>query len=136
MCVGSVSSLNIQRICAYMFCEMNTFMHTHKHIRIHTEKKKYIYQLTRTRSCPVGWGCRIHRLLLCRGVRLPTPKRVSLIYETKQSDGEVPVIVGIWGMRSTPLLLSFPGPLWPGVVATDRVLSTSKIELNCVLMLN
>ena len=20
-------------------------------------------------SCPVGWGCRIHRLLLCRGVR-------------------------------------------------------------------
>ena len=21
--------------------------------------------------CPVGWGCRIHRLLLCRGVRSP-----------------------------------------------------------------
>ena len=21
--------------------------------------------------CPVGWGCRIHRLLLCRGVRPP-----------------------------------------------------------------
>ena len=26
-------------------------------------------------SCPVGWGCRIHRLLLCRGVRPPTSVR-------------------------------------------------------------
>ena len=25
--------------------------------------------------CPVGWGCRIHRLLLCRGVK--PPQRVS-----------------------------------------------------------
>ena len=23
-------------------------------------------------TCPVGWGCRIYRLLLCRGVRPPT----------------------------------------------------------------
>ena len=22
-------------------------------------------------TCPVGWGCRIHRLHLCRGIRLP-----------------------------------------------------------------
>ena len=27
--------------------------------------------------CPVGWGCRIHRLLLCRGGK--TPPRVSWI---------------------------------------------------------
>ena len=27
-------------------------------------------------SCPVGWGCRIHRLLLCRGVRPPPPTGV------------------------------------------------------------
>ena len=26
--------------------------------------------------CPVGWGCRIHRLLLCRGVRPLPPTRV------------------------------------------------------------
>ena len=25
----------------------------------------------------------------------------------------------LWGMQSTPLLLSLPGPLWPGVVAPD-----------------
>ena len=34
---------------------------------------------------------------------------------------------------SYPLL---PGPLWPGVVAPDRVLSKGQIELNCILMLN
>ena len=40
------------------------------------------------------------------------------------------------GMRSTPLLPSLPGPLWPGVIALDRVLSMGQIELNCILMLN
>ena len=41
-----------------------------------------------------------------------------------------------WGIRSIPSLLSLPGPLSPGVVALDRVLSMSQIELNGVLMLN
>ena len=44
-------------------------------------------------------------------------------YDTKQSDGEVPVMLEFWGMRSTPLLPLLPGPLWPGVVAPDRALS-------------
>ena len=57
-------------------------------------------------------------------------------YDTKQSDGEVPVIQELWRMPSTPLLPSLPGPLWPGVVAPDRVLSTGQIELSCVLILN
>ena len=39
-------------------------------------------------------------------------------------------------MRKTPSLPSLPGPLWPGVVALDRVLSMSQIEINCGLMLN
>ena len=26
----------------------------------------------------------------------------------------------LWGMRSTPLLPSLPGQLWPGVVAPDK----------------
>ena len=42
----------------------------------------------------------------------------------------------LWGMRSTLSLPSLPGPLWPGVVAPDRVLSMGPIELNCVLMIN
>ena len=39
-------------------------------------------------------------------------------------------------MRSTSLLPSLPGPLWPGVIALDRVLRMGQIELNYVLMLN
>ena len=57
---------------------------------------------------PVGWGCRIHWLHLCRGVRLP--QRMSW-YDTKQSDGEAPVMLELWGMWSTPSLLSLPSPL-------------------------
>ena len=68
--------------------------------------------------CPVGWGCRIDRLLLCRGVR-PPPNECPR-YDTKQSDGEVPVMLELWGMRSTFLLPSLPGPLWPRVVALNK----------------
>ena len=37
----------------------------------------------------------------------------------------------LWGMRSVPLLPSLPGPLWPGVLAPDRILSMGQIEQNC-----
>ena len=72
-------------------------------------------------TCPFGWGCRIHRLLLCRGVRPPANECPG--YDTKQSDGEVPAMLELWGMQSTPSLPSLPGPLSPGVVAPDRALS-------------
>ena len=57
-------------------------------------------------------------------------------YDTKQSDGKALVMMELLGRRSTPSLPSLPGPLWPGVVAADRVLSMGRIELKCVLMLN
>ena len=57
-------------------------------------------------------------------------------YDTKQSDGEVLVMLELWGMRSIPLLPSLPDPFWHEVVAPDRVLSFGQIEWNCVLMLN
>ena len=85
-------------------------------------------------DCLVGWGCRIHWLLLCSGVR-PLPNKYPG-YDSKQSDGEVPVMLELWRMLSTPLLPLLPGPLWPEVVVPDRVLSMGQIELNCVLMLN
>ena len=44
----------------------------------------------------------------------------------KQSYGEAPVMLELWGMRSTS---SFQGPLWPGVLAPDRVISMGQIEL-------
>ena len=80
---------------------------------------------------PVGWGCRIRRLHLCRGVR-PTchpPTSECDVYDTKQSDGEVPVILELWGMGSDPLLPSLPGQLWPGVLAPDRVQSMNQTKL-------
>ena len=88
-------------------------------------------------SSQVGWGCRIHPLLLWRGVR-PHPHSTNecTSYDTKHSDGEILVILELWGMQCTPLLPSLPGPLWLGVVASDRVLSMGQIELNCVLMVN
>ena len=42
----------------------------------------------------------------------------------------------LWGMQSAPSLLLLSGPLWPGMVAPDKVLSMDQIELNCILMLN
>ena len=84
--------------------------------------------------CPVGWGCRIYQLHLCRGVRNHLPKKYPG-YDFKQSDGEVLVMLELWGIRGTPSLPSLPRPLWPGVVVPDRVLSMGQIELNLVLML-
>ena len=69
----------------------------------------------------------VDRLHLYRWVRY-LPQRVFW-YDTKQSDGEVPVMLERWGMRCTPSLPSLPGPLWPGVVAPNRVLLMSQTEL-------
>ena len=33
------------------------------------------------------------------------PSNECLGYDTKQSDGEIPVMLELWGMQSTPLLL-------------------------------
>ena len=67
-------------------------------------------------------------------------------YDTKQSNGEVPAMLELWGMRSTPLLPSLPGPLRPGVLAPDKGpfygLNRTKscffhwfLHVNCVFML-
>ena len=78
----------------------------------------------------VGWSWRIHRLHPCRRVRLPN---ICLRYDTKQSDGEVPVLLELWEMQSIPSLPSLPGPLLPIVVAPGRVISMGQIELNLSL---
>ena len=45
------------------------------------------------------------------------------IYDTKQSDSDVPVMLELWGMRSIPSLPLLPGPLWPRMVVPDSALS-------------
>ena len=57
-----------------------------------------------------------------------TPKECPA-YDSKQSDGEASVTLEFCRMRSTPLLPSLQGLLWPGVVALDKVLSMGEIKL-------
>ena len=57
------------------------------------------------------------------------------IYLNKCND-EVPISLELWGVRSSPSLAPLPGPLWPGMVAPDRILSIGPIELKYILVLN
>ena len=57
-------------------------------------------------------------------------------YNSKQSDGEAPVMLKLLGIQSAPSLTSLQGALWPGVVAPDRVLSMGQIEFNRAITLN
>ena len=82
----------------------------------------------------VSWGCRIHLLHLYRRVGLPS--LMNVLFDSKLSDVEVPLIQELWEIWITFLLPSIPGLLWSGEVAPDRVRSMGLIELNCVLMLN
>ena len=64
---------------------------------------------------PVGRVCGIHWLHLCR-------------YDIKKSDS-VASALEFWGMWSTPSLPLIPGPLCLRVLAPERVLPVSQIEL-------
>ena len=76
------------------------------------------------KNCPVGWGCRIHRLHLHKGVRLPSNE--CPVYDTKQSDGDVPVMLDFWGIRNT----EYPSiAIATHAVASDRVLCMCHIEI-------
>ena len=96
-----------------------TLLHGFKHF-------KQLYGF-KSLICPVSWGHRIHQLHLGRGVR-PPPNKWD---DTKQSDGEISVLLELWGMQSTPSFPSLPDPFWPGVVAPDWVLSMGQIRLYC-----
>ena len=70
---------------------------------------------------------------ICRG---DTPNKCPW-YDTKQSDGEVQVMLELWGMNAEYSFIAIAqGPLWPGAVAPDRDIYMGRIEQNCVLMLN
>ena len=46
-------------------------------------------------------------------LRAKTSPTSVLIYDTKQSDGEAPVMLELWEMGSTSLMPSLTGLLWP-----------------------
>ena len=47
----------------------------------------------------------------------------SYFSDAKESDGEVLVMLELWGMQNTSSLPLLPCPLWPRVAAPDRILS-------------
>ena len=59
--------------------------------------------------------------------KLPPSTNMYPGYDAKQSDGNAPVMLELLG--NAEYLSSFPCPLWPRVVAPDRVLSIGQIEL-------
>ena len=83
---------------------------------------------------PVGWVSKIHRLPLCWRIRPHSNECPG--YDTKQFDCEVPVMLLLWWMQTSPLLPLLLGQLWHRVVAPDRALFMGQIELNYVLMVN
>ena len=53
----------------------------------------------------------------------PTAHNKRPGYDRKQSDDEIPVMLELWGMQSTPSLPIFPDLRWPRMVAPARALS-------------
>ena len=80
-------------------------------------------------SGPVGWGSEYTDYFSAEGENFTNE---CSGYDTKQSNDEVPVMLDLWGMQSTPLLPSLPGPLWLEVVAPERVMSMGQIEQNWI----
>ena len=64
---------------------------------------------------------------ICEERVRPSPPNECPEYDIKPSDGEAPEMEP-WGMWSTPSLPLLLDPLWPGVVASDRVLSMGQNE--------
>ena len=123
------------------------YVHSHLYLSIYLPIYIYIYIYIYTHTHtytnsqahigPVGSGCRIHQLHLCRSIP-PHHKHTHTHththnkcpgYDTKQSDSEASVMLELWGKRSIPSLLLLSDPLWPGVVAPDRDPSMGQREL-------
>ena len=96
----------------------------------------------------VSWGCRIHWVQLCRVV---TPPTECPLYDAKQSYGDVPVMLELWGMQSNPFIAIAPrsiltrsGSNWENPIhgSNRSKLHTFALEiklfwhLNCELMIN
>ena len=88
------------------------------------------------RDGPVVWSCRIYKQTASlQRSKTPLPNECPA-YDTKQSDGELPVMLEIREMRCTPSLPSLPGPLRLGVVApiygSNRTKLCTYTKLKCL----
>ena len=77
----------------YYYCEF-----PHHHYQVVAQSAGAVYTLT---------------ISLQRGKTPPHTHNKRPGYDSKQHDGEVPLMLELWGKWSTPSLPSLPGPLWP-----------------------
>ena len=107
----------------YTHAHTNSYTHTHTHTPTH-QRKLLSFPLSFSCVCvcvcvcvcaflsislsPAGWGCRIHWLHLCGGVRPHLSECPG--YDSKPSDGESPALE-IWEIWSAPPLLLILSPL-------------------------
>ena len=96
-------------------------------LSLFNEANKYFCQQILHSS--VSCSCRIHQMHLSRGKTIPPTPNKCPGYDIKQSYDKAPVMLELWGMQGTTSLQLLPGLLWPRVVAPDRILSMSQIEL-------
>ena len=82
---------------------------------------------------PVGWGCRVRWLRLRWGLR--SSSNVFPEDDMKQSDGEL-IELELWRMWRTISLQLLPGRHWRRVKVHHRLLSTTQIELFCILIVS
>ena len=107
-------------------------------------REKHEYISSHSQFCPVGWGDRIHRLLLCRGVR-PPPTSVldmtlnNLIVRFQQcwSFGECKVPLHCHCSQVQGVVAPDKGPIY-GLNRTKPCFFhyTDFLHLNCIFMLN
>ena len=100
-----------------------THKHTHTHIYIYIDKKKNL-----NKNLPICLGLQNTPIASLQRGKAPPTTNECPAYDTKQSDGEVPVMMELWRMQSTPSLPSLQGPLWPEVVTPNRVLLWVKLN--------
>ena len=81
------------------------------------------FLLVSCKISPVGWGCRIHQLQLCRGVR-PLPS-INFLYMTLKLWWRGSSLVDLGNAKYPFIAID---PRWSRVVASDKVLSMGQIE--------
>ena len=74
--------------------QMNKPYYLNKQIH---KKHKYLDTINRIPDQLFDWGCRIHQLQLCKRSRPPSDEYPK--YDTKQSNGEAPVMLELWGIH-------------------------------------
>ena len=89
------------------------------------------YRFSLSYNCLVVWGCRRHRLHLCRGVS-PPPTKESPGYDTKASDGKT----WSFGKHGVPFHCHYSqvhsAPEWLHLLGSYSWVKNNFWHLNCV----